>query len=184
MGILSNIFGRDPEAEKQEAFAQIEQQFVDGQINSAKASWLTDRGNRYGIHHRFDLAIKDFVAALQFEPNRPSTLVSLGGAYNHKGNYKEGIVILENAKNFLGSIKADYLRQITEYNLYYELGNAYFFINDKERAIHYLNLSLGAMERIKISNAAGRINKEEWEKLQKMFAPMLENTKWLLARIR
>ncbi|OGM91510.1 hypothetical protein A2755_00160 [Candidatus Wolfebacteria bacterium RIFCSPHIGHO2_01_FULL_48_22] len=184
MGFLSKILGKDYESEKIAAFAEIGRQFVEAEkINQAKAGWLTMRGNNHSMRRRFDLAIADFTEALKFEPNRPFTLISLGGAYAHTGNYKEAITILESAKKYLEAVDAT-LRNISEHNLYSELGSAYFFADKKQEAVVCLTKSLEAVEKQRALKNTGAVSEEEWEAQQKMIAPMIKNAEWLLARIK
>ena len=184
MSFLKKIFSPDPEIEKQATFQEIERQFKGDEINKAKAGWLTMRGNNYGMSRKLDKAISDFEEALQYEPNRPSTLVSLGAAYNHKRRWEDGISALEKAKGFLSSIESDFHRSTQEHNLYYELGNAYFFTDNKEQAIQNLYAALEAVDRMKTLRKQGKVDDEEWEAAQRMLAPMIKNTEWLLAKIR
>ncbi len=130
------------------------------------------------------MAISDFKEALQCEPNRPFTLVSLGGAYNHKKAWKEGISILEKAKEFLSSVESDFLRGTQEHNLYYELGHAYFFTDDKKLAVENLVKSSEAADKLKKLYSEGSITEKEWTGVERMLAPMVKNTEWLLSRIR
>ncbi len=185
MGFLSKIFGTDFETQKKSVFEEIERQCQhDAQkMSLAKATWLSMRGNNLANHRNFEQALKDFKEALEFEPSRVSTLVSLGGVYTDKGMHKEAIVILEKAESLLKPVD-DSMYNITSHNLYYTLGHAYFFIDNKEKAVQCLIRSLEAVEKQRILRERGLIAEEEWKKEQRMFAPMIKNTKWLLARIR
>jgi hypothetical protein len=107
----------------------------------------------------------------------------LGGAYNHNKKWENGIATLEKAKLVLSSIEDDFLRETQEHNVYYELGNAYFFIGDKKQAIQNLQMSLGVIGRIEKLREGGAINDEEWAVAQGTLAHMARDTKWLLAKI-
>lgn len=179
MGIFQKIFGPDPETEKVVAFEEIERQFSGDDVNKAKAGWLTMRGNNYGTHNNFDKAIADFNEALQFEPNRPSTLVSLGGSYNHKKMWKDGISTLEKAKEFLPRIESDAMRTMEEHILHYELGNAYFFLDDKQNAVINLSLSLKATTAIGVYKDCGDVSEKEWASIR----PTKKNAELLLSQI-
>lgn len=190
MGFLSKIFGTDFESQKRVAFEEIERQFDAEKVNSARALWLTMRGNNLSTSRRFEQAIKDFKEALQLEPNRVPTIISLGMAYSHhyNGMHKEAIDVLENAENILkladNPMYNAPLFNIQILNLYYALGNSYFFIDNKEKAIRYLTKSLETIERLRMSKEAGAISEKEWEEVQKMIVPAVKNIEWLLARIR
>lgn len=189
MGFLSKIFGTDFESQKRVAFEEIERQFDAEKVNSARALWLTMRGNNLSVSRRFEQAIKDFKEALQFEPNRIPTIISLGMAYSHcKGMYKKAIDVLEKAENLLkladNPIYNAPLFNVQILNLYYALGNSYFFIDNKEKAIEYLTKSLETAERLGTLKESGAISEREWEEARKMIAPAVKNVKWLLARIR
>jgi len=180
MGIFSKLFGPDAGTEKKIAFEEIERKFAGEDVKKAKAAWLTMRGNDYAMRRRFDDAIKDFQEALEYEPDRPTTLVSLGGAYNHKKNWANGIAALEKAKSALSSIENDFLRAIQEHNMYYELGNAHFFTGDKKQAFQNLRTSLDIIDRIEKLREGGAINDEEWAAIQGTLAHMARDTKGML----
>ena len=189
MGFLSKIFGTDFESQKRVAFEEIDRQFDAEKVSSARALWLTMRGNDLSTHRRFEQAIKDFKEALQLEPNRVPTIISLGMAYSHyKGMYKEAIDVLENAENLLkladNPMYNAPLFNMQIHNLYYALGNSYFFMDNKEKAIQYLTKSLETIERLRTSKEAGAISEKEWEEVQKMIVPAVKNIEWLLAKIR
>ena len=62
MGFLSNIFGTDPETQKENEFKKIERQFADkfDLVNLHKAQWLANRGDDFRKRNQFDQAIKDY----------------------------------------------------------------------------------------------------------------------------
>ena len=180
MSIFSKLFGPDPETEKQTAFEEIERQFEGAEINQAKAGWLTMRGNSYAMSRKFDMAISDFKEALEYEPDRPTTLVSLGGAYNHNKMWKDGISKLEKAKEFVSSIENDLIRAGQEHNLYYELGHAYFFSGNKQKAFEHLSVSLSEASALGVYKDCGDIGEKEWVAIRSM----RKNAELLCARIK
>lgn len=185
MNFLQKIFGLDPEIEKQDAFQKIEQQFKGSNINKSKACWLTMRGNNYAMRRRFDQAITDFKEALQFEPNRPSTLVSLGGAYNHKKMWQEGIVTLEKAAEFLSTINNEFFRSTQEFNIFYELGHAYYFFrDDREKAAQALSSALEVAHRIHSLNTYNKISDEEYSLWLRTSKYMESNAEVLLNQLK
>ena len=180
MSFLQKIFGPDPEIEKQSAFQEIERQFESGEIGKAKAGWLTMRGNNYAMSRKFDMAISNFKEALEYEPDRPTTLVSLGGAYNHNKMWKDGISTLEKAKEFVSSIENDLIRAGQEHNLYYELGHAYFFSGNKQKAFEHLSVSLSEAAGLGVYKDCGDIGEKEWVAIRSM----RKNAELLCARIK
>lgn len=188
------ILRTDLESQKRDTFEEIGRQFDAEKVSSAKATWLTMRGNNLSMRRRFEQAIKDFKEALQLEPNRVPTMISLGMAYSHHKNshhkrmFKEAIDVLENVENLLkladNPTYSTPLFNIEVHNLYYALGHSYFFIDDKEKAIQYLIKSLEAVEKLRILKESGVISEEEWGATQKILTPMVKNTKWLLTKIR
>src|SRR3989344_3868044 len=185
MGFLSNIFGTDFETQKRVAFEKIELEFQSdiGRVNLAKAGRLTMRGNDLSVRHNFDQAIKDLTEAIKFDAKHVSAYVSLGGAYSTKKMFKEAIAVLENAENLLEFVD-NAMRNLVSHNLYNALGSAYFFTDNKEKAVQHLTKSLEAFEKQRTLKETGVISEEQWKEEQKVIAPMVQNTKWLLARIK
>jgi len=167
MNFFSKLFTPpDPETEKQTAFENIERVYEgDKVINQQKASWLTMRGNNYGVRGKLDMAISDFKEALGYEPNRPSTLVSLGGTYTHNKMWKDGIAILEKAENFLSHIEDDAMREMEKQLLYYELGTAYFFSDNIKKSIANLSQSISSAVGLGVYKDCGDISTDEWAKI-------------------
>ncbi len=184
MSIFSKLFGPDPETEKQTAFEEIERQFEGAEINQAKAGWLTVRGNNYAMSRKFDMAISDFKGALEYEPNRPLTLVSLGVAYTHNKMWQDGITTLGKARQALPSIENKLFRVAQEHNLHYSIGHAYFFMDNKKLAIEHLNLSLEAMGKLMILIEEPTFsNQDKWVAQQLINGPTVKNTRRLLSNI-
>lgn len=184
MGFFSKIFGTDYASQKQAAFSDIE---LSSNLNPEKTrpmkvSWLTMRGNNLAADHPKQ-AINDFREALQLEPDRISTMVSLGGAYSKTRKHDEAVAVLKKAENLLKPTD-HFSYNVTRHNLYYILGSSYFFLGNKAEATLCLSKSLEAIEELRQLREINLMSDNDWIDIQKLCAPMIKNSKWLLERIK
>jgi len=179
MSFLQKVFGPDPETEKQTAFQEIGRQFKGGEINKAKAGWFSMRGNKYATRRRFDVAISDFKEALEYEPNRLTTMISLGMAYSYTKLFNEAVEILEKAKEFLSSMEDEFSRLSQEQQLNYHLGNTYYFLGNEKQAIKHLKRSLEIIDDLTEFKKQGKISDQAWNATQIIWEPMLKNIRGL-----
>jgi tetratricopeptide (TPR) repeat protein len=98
MGLFS-FFRRDPAKEKAKKFRELEVMFEDDSeiINNLKVSWLTERGNAFGMRNKFDLAIADFEAAIDLKSDCLPAYFGMALAYYQKGDRPRAMEILKNA---------------------------------------------------------------------------------------
>ncbi len=68
-------------------------------------------------------------------PNLPSGYITLAESYVAKGHYSSAIKVLERALNLASSSEVKYI-------LYYDLAVSYFYINNPEMSLAYLNKAL------------------------------------------
>ncbi len=174
MSFLQKLFGSDPETEKQSAFLEIEQQFKGDEINKAKASWLTVRGNDYAMSNKYNQAISDFEEALFLEQNRVTTIVSLGMAYSYIKAFEKAQDTLERAKDFLSFIENDFFRLSQEQQINYHLGITYYSLNIENQAIRHFEVSREISDKIFELKKQGKIPEQDWSITQIMWESMFK----------
>lgn len=170
MGFLSKIFRTDPESEKRNKFQEIEREFV-GKLELAnlhKAQWLTNRGNDFRQHNKFNQAIKDFRDAIKFNPKHIHAHISWGMVYAKQGMLKEAINILEKAPKGSNGFNDYYVHE-----LLFALGGMYMEMGDNRKAIDYFEKSLKVYNDIQFNSAIMELQKthkksakgheQEWE---------------------
>src|SRR3989344_5756424 len=170
MGFLSNIFGTDPETQKENEFKKIERQFADkfDLVNLHKAQWLANRGDDFRKRNQFDQAIKDYEWAIIFNPKHLSAYMSWGAVLRKKGMLKEAIDIVERAPKEPTGFNDYYVHE-----LLFGLGGMYMEMGDGNKAIYFLEKSLKVYDDIQFNSTIMELQKthkksaksyeQEWE---------------------
>ncbi|MGB3107111.1 hypothetical protein K2F45_16270 [Sphingobacterium siyangense] len=86
--------------------------------------------------YTWKLALKDYDKAIEIAPKFASALINRGGLKDENGDYKGAIADYETV------LQLDKLEQEAKQQAYFNLGNTYFNIKDKERACENWNKAL------------------------------------------
>ena len=81
-------------------------------------------------------ALKDYDKAIEIAPDFVSALINRGGVKDENGDYQGAITDYETV------LKLDELEEEEKQQAYYNLGNTYYNLNDKQKACEYWNKAL------------------------------------------
>jgi len=174
MGILSKLFGRDPETQKRRKFQELERKFAgdpeegpEGQelVNFMKASWLTSRASAYGRSGNLEQATLDLKEAIRLQPDYTPAYIHLGLIYREKGLLREALAVLTAAP--LRWKIAGKEHGGSEFEVYNAIGTVYLLMGAKDKVLEYAKKALAAVndperkELKEIAKRAGVINEDE-----------------------
>ncbi len=115
------------------AIAACDRAIASGKLNKGQLAWsYHNRAVEYEIKKLHDVAMADYNRALQVDPDRPSSLVGRGNAYNNKGDYERAL------KDYNNAIRLDGKSP----NAYQNRGLAYFRMKDYTHARADYEMSL------------------------------------------